>query len=51
VRVKQLASAPGGTSYADALRELFGLDPHAPAAVSAPRTALDDETSVEDDDR
>jgi glutamyl-tRNA reductase len=51
VRVKQLASAPGGAGYADALRELFGLDPQAPAAVTTPRTVLDDETSVEDDDR
>jgi glutamyl-tRNA reductase len=25
VRVKELASAPGGTDYADALRALFGL--------------------------
>ncbi|AHI01706.1 glutamyl-tRNA reductase [Kutzneria viridogrisea] len=37
VRVKELASAPGGAGYADALRELFGLDPQAPAVVSAPR--------------
>ncbi|HEX3783869.1 MAG TPA: glutamyl-tRNA reductase [Pseudonocardiaceae bacterium] len=35
VRVKQLASAPGGASYADALRELFELDPKAAAVVSA----------------
>ncbi|WP_086822038.1 glutamyl-tRNA reductase [Allokutzneria sp. NRRL B-24872] len=35
VRVKQLASAPGGSDYADALRELFALDPQAPAAVGA----------------
>jgi glutamyl-tRNA reductase len=34
VRVKQLASDPGGFSYAVALRELFNLDPAAPAAVS-----------------
>jgi glutamyl-tRNA reductase len=27
VRVRQLAEGPAGTSYADALRELFGLDP------------------------
>ena len=33
VRVKQLASSPGGASYADALRELFELDPQAAAAV------------------
>ncbi|GII53636.1 glutamyl-tRNA reductase [Planotetraspora thailandica] len=34
VRVKQLAAAPGGDHYAEALRELFDLDPKAPAAVS-----------------
>jgi glutamyl-tRNA reductase len=34
VRVKQLAGEPGGAGYADALRELFDLDPHAVAAVS-----------------
>jgi glutamyl-tRNA reductase len=34
VRVKQLASAPGGDSYADALRELFELDPQAAEAVA-----------------
>jgi glutamyl-tRNA reductase len=39
VRVKQLAEAPGGDTYAEALRELFGLDPQAPAAVTAARTA------------
>jgi glutamyl-tRNA reductase len=37
VRVKELASSPGGAGYADALRELFGLDPQAPAVVSTPR--------------
>ncbi|MET9220812.1 MULTISPECIES: glutamyl-tRNA reductase [unclassified Streptomyces] len=42
VRVKQLAGEPGGAGYADALRELFDLDPQAVAAVrSAPtRTTL-----------
>ena len=34
VRVKQLASAPGGDTYAEALRELFELDPHAVDAVA-----------------
>jgi glutamyl-tRNA reductase len=34
VRVKELAEAPEGLSYADALRELFGLDRAAPAAVT-----------------
>jgi glutamyl-tRNA reductase len=35
VRVKQLAERPGGDAYADALRELFDLDPAATAAVVA----------------
>ena len=35
VRVKELAEAPAAASYAEALRELFGLDPAAPAAVAA----------------
>ncbi|MEV0401616.1 glutamyl-tRNA reductase [Actinoallomurus sp. NPDC050550] len=33
VRVKELAGSPGGDTYADALRELFDLDPKAPEAV------------------
>ncbi|MDV6012631.1 glutamyl-tRNA reductase [Haloechinothrix sp. LS1_15] len=39
VRVKQLAAetgAEGSTDYAGALRELFGLDPAAPATVAQP---------------
>ena len=35
VRVKELAEQPGGGAYADALRELFDLDPAATAAVAA----------------
>lgn len=35
VRVKQLAGAPGGGSYAEALRELFELSPGSAAAVVA----------------
>jgi glutamyl-tRNA reductase len=35
VRVKQLAGAPGGATYAEALRELFELDPQAVDAVAA----------------
>jgi glutamyl-tRNA reductase len=38
VRVKQLAEGPAGSAYAEALCELFALDPHAPAALAAPRT-------------
>jgi glutamyl-tRNA reductase len=44
VRVKQLAGAPGGDSYAQALRELFELDPQAVDAVAAgelPRATAD----------
>ncbi|HEX5144498.1 MAG TPA: glutamyl-tRNA reductase [Mycobacterium sp.] len=36
VRVKELAKTSGGHAYADALRELFELDPQAAAAVTAP---------------
>ncbi|MDX6265623.1 MAG: glutamyl-tRNA reductase, partial [Frankiales bacterium] len=35
VRVKELTEAPVGLSYADALRELFGLDPAAVEAVTS----------------
>jgi glutamyl-tRNA reductase len=35
VRVKELAESPGGDHYAEALRELFGLDPQVPEAVSS----------------
>ncbi|MBX6167978.1 MAG: glutamyl-tRNA reductase, partial [Thermobispora bispora] len=34
VRVKQLATSPGGAQYAHALRELFDLDPQCPDAVT-----------------
>ena len=47
VRVKQLAGAPGGDSYAEALRELFELDPQAVDAVAGgelPLPATDNET-------
>jgi glutamyl-tRNA reductase len=35
VRVKELASGPNGVEYAEALRELFELNPTVPAAVAA----------------
>ncbi len=35
VQVKRLAQSPGGDTYAEALRELFELDPQAPAAVAS----------------
>jgi glutamyl-tRNA reductase len=34
VRVKELAAGPGGAEYAEALRELFLLDPAMPTAIS-----------------
>ena len=37
VQVKRLAEGPDGSSYAQALRELFELDPQAPAAVAVQR--------------
>lgn len=45
VRVKELTEAPAGLSYADALRELFGLDRAAPAAVTAAPLTLEDKDS------
>ena len=45
VRVKELTEAPVGLSYADALRELFGLDRAAPAAVTAAPLTLEDDYS------
>jgi glutamyl-tRNA reductase len=38
VRVKELASGPAGAGYADALRELFQLDPEVPAVITRPST-------------
>ncbi|ASU80317.1 glutamyl-tRNA reductase [Actinopolyspora erythraea] len=46
VRVKQLASAPGGSGYADALRELFELDPQTAAAIGTPQAVEDAEGAV-----
>jgi glutamyl-tRNA reductase len=43
VRVKELTDAPEGLSYADALRELFGLDRAAPAAVALAPLALEED--------
>jgi glutamyl-tRNA reductase len=38
VQVKRLAEGPDGSSYAAALRALFELDPHKPAAVAIQRS-------------
>jgi glutamyl-tRNA reductase len=45
VRVKQLADVPGGDKYAEALRELFELDPAAPEAVSRTAVEIDEDPS------
>ncbi len=44
VRVQELADTAGPTSYPEALRRLFDLDPAAPAAIASPRdlTTTDD---------
>jgi len=41
VRMKQLASQPGGNRYAEALSALFDLDPSLPASVVDPSGELD----------
>ena len=46
VRVKELTEAPEGLSYAQALRELFGLDRAAPAAVALAPLALEEDEDV-----
>ncbi|MFW3171878.1 glutamyl-tRNA reductase [Geodermatophilus sp. CPCC 206100] len=48
VRVKELASAPGGVDYADALRALFGLGIDAP--VVAERSNLAEAVTVDPDE-
>jgi glutamyl-tRNA reductase len=42
VRVKELAEAPGGDSYAEALRELFALDRSATEAVARAAVAVEE---------
>ncbi len=42
VRVKELAEVPAATSYAEALRELFGLDRATPAAVAAAAVCVEE---------
>jgi glutamyl-tRNA reductase len=43
VRVKQLAAETDDTDYANALRELFCLDPQAPAVVASPSATAKEE--------
>ncbi|MDP9240936.1 MAG: glutamyl-tRNA reductase, partial [Actinomycetota bacterium] len=44
VRVKELATEPGGETYAAALRELFELDPEATVAVTRALVMVEGET-------
>ncbi|HVT64050.1 MAG TPA: glutamyl-tRNA reductase [Mycobacteriales bacterium] len=44
VRVKELAEAPGGDSYAEVLRELFALNPSATEAVARAAVVVEEET-------
>ena len=46
-RVKELAESPGGDSYAEALRELFALDPAATEVVTRADVVIE-EADVED---
>jgi glutamyl-tRNA reductase len=46
VRIKELAAGPAGQAYAGALRELFDLDPSAPAALVQPASIQD--ASIQD---
>ncbi|MDQ8708163.1 glutamyl-tRNA reductase [Streptomyces sp. LHD-70] len=46
VRVKQLASEPGGSEYADALRTLFDLDPQTVASVSRADSNSNEDTDA-----
>lgn len=43
VRIKELAESPAGDAYADALRELFVLDPAATEAVARADVVVEDE--------
>lgn len=47
VQVKRLAQSPGGDTYAEALRELFELDPQTPAALAATESLPGTTASVE----
>lgn len=47
VRVRELASGPDGDSYADALHQLFDLDPRAVEAVALADVELDDERGAD----
>jgi glutamyl-tRNA reductase len=46
VRIKELAAGPAGDTYADALRELFALNPSSPTVIATPSLKEPDGTSV-----
>ena len=46
VRVQELAEFPGGHTYADALRELFGLNPAMPSVMSQASLTADLDTAA-----
>ncbi len=47
VRVKELAATPEGNSYAEALRQLFDLDPARPGSVTAVSRAADADAAAD----
>jgi hypothetical protein len=49
VRVKELANSEGAVSYAEALAELFSLDPQAVEAVTSASAAGGSEPALEHD--
>ena len=49
VRIKELAAGPAGDAYADALRELFALNPSAPTMIATSCLKEPDGTSVHAD--
>src|SRR5690606_10579885 len=46
VRVRELANEPGGARYADALRELFGLDLAEASTAAALQAPVDDDSDT-----
>jgi glutamyl-tRNA reductase len=46
VRVKELAEAPGGDSYAEVLRELFALNPSATEAVARAAVVVEEDQAT-----
>lgn len=46
VRIKELAAGPAGDTYADALRELFALNPSSPTVITSPGLKEPDGASI-----